>query len=331
MVVERLCISKQFQRLIRSLGRAMALTLSTPKGSLEGKIWCGTQFLCVVLAFVLTCPPAPAETTERLETTFFGQAIVRPESRQDRPTGTFHESRIRLVAPIRKSSSEASPSSLSTGPQLGAYLLNEWVRDAAAAHVLSPFIGWIIRDRQNWSEAGWPLITQVQLSFEGRSRQPMGETPSAGPTQGWDPRTNLTAGAWWQLAATEEQLWALDSYAELGLAPRFSGSGYGAGFVRLLNRRSIGLSTPTAENSSSDLLKGRWYVDVSMDCMVQETATLELGTRRQEVRAGLAFAWVSLKQPDSNGLSLRLTHGWPILKEDARSRWEALLSVGAAL
>ena len=287
---------------------------------------------------------ARALNLSEFETDYFGQAIVRPEMRDDRPTGSFHESRLRLFAPLNftleseKSTSDSpnqshgrSPHHFSMGPQLGSYLLNEWSLNSQASHIVSPYLGWTIRDQRNWLENGWPLVTQIQLSFEGRFRQILGGSHDSTKSNGWDPRTNLSAGAWYEFAAKAEELWALDAYAELGTAPRFSRSGYGASSVRVLRRSFL---TPFQHKTAAGSFcgpSGRCFVDASLEWMLQETATLELGARRQELRTGLAFGWVSAANPKTDGLSLRLTHGWPLLTTDVRSRWEALLTLGVGL
>ncbi len=249
----------------------------------------------------------------RASTELYTQTMFRPQERSDRPHGTFHESRLRY--------------SFGTDLQidLGSYLLAEWTEMSATSSsstntAVSPYAG------MRWHKAWSMNSTAISLTaiFEGRYREPLGDFSRSIGANGWDPRTGLAFGVWHQF---EQKVFNgrpfADVYADMFYAPKYGSALLSTLIGRLGNRYS--LPEVAAE--------GQWstFADYYLEVFRQNASSIELGTRREEARLGLAIGG-----SHSNGtLQLRVFHGWPLSSSagvaDMRPRTEALLIGGITL
>ncbi|HRK07262.1 MAG TPA: hypothetical protein PLZ57_05795 [Pseudobdellovibrionaceae bacterium] len=236
---------------------------------------------------------------------WFSQVVGRPESRNDRPTGWFHESTLRA----------AFADQLIT-PVMGAVLTQEWPTNLAHQQVASPFLG--LRGENLWSDSlgatQWlaRLIGQVEYRYR--------ESRAENSIRGADPRALLAGAFWWEIQPQASSTWALDAYLQVGRAPRFDENAFHSEQVRLLRRARLG-----------QFAKGTHAIDLGIEAFQEVAPSLDLGTDRRELRLGGAWVWVSATHPDTRGLQLRVHEAYPILaksqlgQDDSRRRWEATL------
>jgi hypothetical protein len=265
--------------------------------------------------FALSLSPAHALASVLSGSSFSGdvysQTLWRNESRIDRSSGIFHETRARGSYDVFKASSSILKI------DFGSYVLGEWANSSMDQSspqnvAVSPFLGMRLRDQisgDDWTFSGAAV-------FEGRLREPLSEGAKASGVKGWDPRTSAVVGFWWMSSEPKKLNPFADLYGDLVYAPKFSNA--------LLSTLLVRAGTRSTWEAI--------FFDGYAEFFSQNAPSLELGTKRSEARLGVA-----LGHPLREGSAqIRVWHGFPLdilqgTALDTRSRTEALLLVGFAL
>lgn len=259
--------------------------------------------------------PAPfcwGDSESRLSGDLYSQSLIRPESRLDRGSGLFHETRLRGAYDVLESDRNLLKL------DFGAYLLAEWGKDRFEQAVpqniaVSPYLG--ARISQKYSDSNdrdhsW--MASLTAAFEGRFREPVSEGARATGIKGWDPRGVISAGLWWMRKADAHLSPFLDFYGDAVYAPKFSNT-----FLTTLILRG-GLRHSHAH----------FFLDGFTEIFAQNAPSLELGTKRSEARLGVGLG----RFLSGGSVQVRFWHGIPMDgDQDRRPRNEALLVVGAEL
>lgn len=247
-----------------------------------------------------------------IKTELYSQSMFRPDERRDRAHGVFHETRLR---------SSFTPTPMkSLSLDLGSYLLAEWsqatqVANASTNAAVSPYVGahWSVPVALGPIDSGDTLLS-FTVQFEGRYREPISDFSRSTGIKGWDPRTGVAFGVWHLMKLQDFNLF-FDLYADAFYAPKFSTSSMTSATVRIGNR-FLGFDLESL------------FVDLYVENFYQNAASIELGTKRTELRLGTAIGVLR----DSGSLQIRVYGGVPFNDTlDSRSRVEALLVGGLTL
>lgn len=276
-------------------------------------------FIPALLSFLsaLASSAQAADAVSNFSGDVYSQSLWRLENRLDRSRGFFHETRVRGSYDLFSSCDilKMSPGVLKL--DVGSYFLGEWATsftDQALPQNLavSPYFG--ARIGEQISGGSW--ILSGSAIFEGRLREPIGETASASGAKGWDPRTSAVVGFWWMNTDAASVKMFADIYGDLVYAPKFSNALMSTVILR-----------GGARHAYQEV-----FVDGYAEYFSQNTPSLELGTKRSEARLGLALG----HELRGGSVQLRVWHGFPLEAMqipilDPRSRTEALLLTGFTL
>ncbi|MDZ4082537.1 MAG: hypothetical protein U1E10_06360 [Bdellovibrionales bacterium] len=280
----------------------------------------GAYFFAAFFALsAFTFRTSAAEADRTFTSELYSQTMYRPDERADRPHGLFHETRLRA--------SMGSELLESVNLDIGSYFLGEWNEAGKSSSAftntaMSPFLG--ARWKNSWLFDS--TTATVTFQFEGRYREPISDFARATGVQGWDPRTGAAVGIWHQFDTeffNRPSALFIDIYADLFYAPKYSSSPMSTAIARFGNRHILNLALEESWKAFADL-----YVELFQ----QNATSIELGTKRTEGRAGIAFGATRT----SGSFQLRVYNGWPTAAEnvsnrDQRPRTEALLVGGFSL
>lgn len=261
------------------------------------------------LILTLGLPTICIANSSRLNSELYSQTISRPEKSTDRAHGLFHETRAR----VSMSFLDASQVPFELLGDLGVYLLAEWPEAGVSQKVASPYLGLRLRSEFRGTQS----VASITLLAEGRQRERL-EPRESGD---WDPRTGAVVGLWSDLGdlGPVPRLF-VDVYADLISAPRYSSVPVSTASARFGTRLHV------REESSWSALQ-----DLSVDLFHQDAASVDLGTRRGELRAGWTGTLVGRGDSANGQVQLRLFEAWSFLKDgETRPRFEGLLVLGVA-